>query len=75
MIAPYRDPEPDPTTSATRRELQRARRLAAAMLFAEDESQSAPLPPVPAWQAWILTAWAAIVAIAFVAYFISSRTG
>lgn len=66
MIAPLRQPDGEPPTAPARRELRRARRLAAAMLFAA-EPDARPAPPVPKWQAWLVTGWAVLVALAYVA--------
>jgi hypothetical protein len=56
MIAPLRNFDSGKVATTSSPELPKARRLAARMLFAG--RTAAPRPsPVPAWQAWLLTAW------------------
>lgn len=42
--------------------LRAARRAVAAALLRRPSDESSPGPPARAWQAWSLTAWAALVA-------------
>jgi hypothetical protein len=59
MIAPIRPPQ-DRTSAA----LREARRVVALLLPAE-EDRATTAPPVPAWQAWLLTTWMTVTAAVF----------
>ncbi len=60
MIAPLRQtPAPQGREPEA---LRAARRAVAAALLRRPSDESLPGPPIPAWQAWSLTAWAALVA-------------
>ena len=61
MIAPIRPCSEEEPQSLDMRD---ARRAAAAMLTRANPSDIA-VPPVPAWQAWLLVGWMAITALAF----------
>ncbi len=60
MIAPIKETD-EPRTSQG---LQRAHRLVAAT-FLKKGPAARNAPPVPAWQAWLFTAWVATVLVAF----------
>lgn len=59
MIAPLREPQ----TSSQREPaaLRAARRAVAATLLRPTRDALASGAPVPAWQAWAMTAWGALV--------------
>lgn len=60
MIAPLRE-----TPDSVGREpaaLRAARRAVAAALLRRSDESSSRGPAVPAWQAWLLTVWAVLVA-------------
>lgn len=72
MIAPIRHLEDDtlqqPAVSRT------ARQIAAEMLpkpVREDDD----LPPVPAWQAWLLVGWMVITSLTFLAFMLGLVAG
>ena len=62
MIAPLKD-KTWLTSTAPQRQLRRARRLLADMLLADREAAEAT--PTPAWQAWLLSMWIVVVAVAY----------
>jgi len=59
MIAPLG--RMDPETTRTRRRLRLARRLVASAFFPYDADPTGNAPPIPAWRAWLFTAWVVIV--------------
>lgn len=65
MIAPIR--QTDPETNQVRRQLQKARQAVASTLLRTCRTRTAPAPPIPAWQAWLFTAWMLLVMGAYFA--------
>lgn len=59
MIAPLE--QMDSETTQTRRRLRLARRLVASTFFQHDPDPGENAPPIPAWRAWLFTAWVTIV--------------
>lgn len=64
MIAPLRPAEP--SAGDTERRLSHARRAVARSLLPAAPSRL-EVRQVPAWQAWLLFAWMAVVALCYVA--------
>lgn len=60
MIARSREPFEGQSTAEPHPELELARQLVAATLF--PSTVEPPPPRVPAWQAWLLVGWMAVVA-------------
>lgn len=59
MIAPLR--QTDPTTREIRRRLREARLAIVETFWGPAGRQSADVPPVAPWRAWLFAAWVAIV--------------
>lgn len=65
MIAPAR--EPRSRSEASHAGLSLARRAVAAALFRRSPTAASDAPQVANWLAWLLVAWAAVVATAYFA--------
>ena len=63
MIAPLRQASSEPTPSQQR--LRRARRRVAATFFQRRSLPGPSTPRVPAWRAWLLTAWVVTVVVLY----------
>jgi hypothetical protein len=61
MIAPIKKPEALEASPGIRD----ARRLVASALLTERPHPPDAAPPVPAWRAWLFTAWVVVVAAAY----------
>jgi len=57
MIAPLGPMDPE----TTRTRLRLARRIVAAAFFPHDADPAENAPPIPAWRAWLFTAWVVLV--------------
>jgi hypothetical protein len=65
MIAPIKRPKASRSSPGIRR----ARQLVASTLLPQ-RPQPADAPAVPAWRAWLFTAWVAVVVAVYSAYMI-----
>lgn len=64
MIAPLGNPLDDPAASERNEPLEIARQIVAAALLPPPPEKPAA-PRVPAWQAWLVAAWMAVVTLAY----------
>ncbi len=65
MIAPLE--QMDTQTAQTRQRLRLARRLVAWTFFQQRHTPAENGPPIPAWRAWLFTAWVVIVTTVYFA--------
>lgn len=63
MIAPLKS-EVWETSQRVEPRMRRARRLLVELLWSDDPD-ARRVPPVPAWQAWLITAWIVVVALVY----------
>jgi hypothetical protein len=70
MIAPLR-PEVWKSSQKNEPRMRRARRMLVELLWSDD-IDGRPIAPVPAWQAWGITAWIVLVAIVYLSAMIRS---
>lgn len=66
MIAPIQRTK-DPPGSP---EMRRAHRLVASTLLKKQRYPADDAPPVPAWRAWLFTAWVVTATAAYLAYMV-----
>jgi hypothetical protein len=66
MIAPIERPK----ASASSPGVRRARRLVASTLMQQRPRWPECAPSVPAWQAWMFTAWVVAISAAYFAYMV-----
>lgn len=63
MIAPLKS-ETWKSSQRVEPRVRRARRLLVELLWSDDSS-TPRIPPIPTWQAWVITAWIFVVAVGY----------
>ena len=66
MIAPIQQTDDPPRSHG----MLRAHRLVASTLLKEPRYPADDAPPVPAWRAWLFTAWVVVATAVYAAYMI-----